>query len=129
MEAKKVTAEVVDEGGSKADRKGGQRKKFKHRFGEKLVSFVNKIKIIIAVCLDLADLVFGNIPLINTLWDFFTVMVLMITLKNKSLAFMALAELPLLGIPPFGFIDSLIPIATILTLADIAGTNAHVIRR
>ena len=114
MEAKKVKAEVVDEGAARKPRRG---------FRDRAISAIIKLKILIAVCMDLADLVFGNIPILNTVWDFITVMVLLVTLKNKPLAFMALAELPLVGIPPFGLIDSVIPIATILTLVDIAWTR------
>ena len=114
MEAKKVKAEVVEEGATRKPKRGSR---------GRLISVIIKIKIIIAVCMDLADLVFGNIPILNTVWDFVTVMVLLVTLKNKPLAFMALAELPFVGIPPFGLIDSVIPIATILTLVDIAWTK------
>ena len=95
-------------------------------FKKSLIRALNKMKLLIAVALDLVDLVMGNIPLLNTAWDFVTVFVLLLILRNKTLAFIALAELPLIGLPPFGLLDALIPMATLLTLADIAEAKFHV---
>ena len=113
--AKKVKAEVMD------GKREGKRKKSNLKEG--FLNLLLKIKLVVAIALDLIDLVLANIPLVNTLWDFVTFLVLMITLRNKWLAFAAFAELPLVGLPMLGQIDAFIPIATILTIIDIAETR------
>ena len=78
-----------------------------------------KYKLFTAIALDVADILFGNIPLLNTIWDIMTFGVLFIILKRKYLAFFALGELIFPGI---GFwskeIDAFVPSATILVLVD-----------
>jgi len=73
--------------------------------------------------------VLANIPILNTLWDFITLAVLLVILKNKWLAIGALGELPLVGLPFLGQIDALIPMATILTLLDSAETKFHIMEK
>jgi hypothetical protein len=68
--------------------------------------------------LDLIDFLIGWIPIVNTVWDMVTFVVLLVILKNKRMAFISLIELPLLGLPPFSIIDMFIPIATIAVLID-----------
>lgn len=82
-----------------------------------------KIKLIIAILLDLVDLVIANIPLLNSIWDLVTMVILFFTLKNKSLAVASMSEIILPGIPFLGQIDALIPMATILTLIDIFSSS------
>ncbi|MFP4112096.1 MAG: hypothetical protein ACLFPQ_04835 [Candidatus Woesearchaeota archaeon] len=79
------------------------------------------IKIAIAVMMDSIDLLFANIPGINTLWDFVTATVLYFMLDNKKLAFFSLTETLIPGLPFFGQIDAVIPLATILTIIDNKG--------
>ena len=117
--AKKVKAEVV------GSRRNGKWNKVK----AKSLKVVLKLKLGVAIILDVVDLVLGNIPILNTIWDLFTVLVLLVILKNKWLAFGALAELPLVGLPILGQIDALIPIATILTLADSVETKFHIMKK
>ncbi|MBT4824234.1 hypothetical protein HN695_02585 [Candidatus Woesearchaeota archaeon] len=86
---------------------------------DEIYKLLNKYRLATAITLDVIDLVFGNIPFLNTIWDFVTCGVLLITLKNKYLAFFALGELLFPGI---GFwskeIDAFIPSATILYFVD-----------
>ncbi|MBW2991593.1 hypothetical protein KY345_00055 [Candidatus Woesearchaeota archaeon] len=110
MEAKKVKAEVV-----------GVESKWKKRFRKfwsRVKKVLNKIKLFIAVLLDLIDLLIGWIPVVNTVWDVVCFLVLLIILKNKKLAFLSLVELPLIGLPPFSIIDMFLPICTIVVLLD-----------
>lgn len=118
MKPKTVEAHVVEHEGKRVHSHKHEGSKW-GRFLGWVKRIVIKVKIGVAIFLDLSDLLFGNIPLINTIWDFVTMAVLLVTLRNKRLAFYALLELPLIGIPPLGIIDSLIPTATILTLLDI----------
>jgi len=118
--ARKVKAEVV--GVRKRKSKAGSIK-------EKAINLILKLKLAIAILLDAVDLVLANIPVLNTLWDFVTFIVLILILKNKWLAFGAFAELPLVGLPVLGQIDALIPIATLLTLLDSAETRFHIIEK
>jgi len=113
-EVKKVKAEVVG------------RKTRWDKFKIIVLKVILKLKLAIAILLDLVDLVLANIPILNTLWDIVTIAVLLIILKNKWLAFGAMAELPLVGLPFLGQIDALIPMATILTLLDSAETKFHI---
>jgi len=106
MESKKVEVEIVD-----VEKKSG-------KFSKKIKSTITKIKLGIAIILDVIDFFIGWIPIINTLWDIVTFIILLIILKNKKLAFLSLIELPLLGLPPFSIIDMVIPIATITVLMD-----------
>lgn len=118
--AKKVKAEVI----------GNPKKKKKpDNFKEGALRFLFKIKLVVAIIMDLIDFVFANIPVLNTLWDFVTFLVLFIILKNKWLAFASFVELPLVGLPMLGQIDALIPMATILTILDSAETKFHVIEK
>jgi hypothetical protein len=118
--AKRVKAEVVGvrKKGAKTDQVKG-----------KILNIILKLKLAIAIILDAIDFVLANIPILNTLWDFVTFIVLILILKNKWLAFGAFAELPLVGLPVLGQIDALIPIATLLTLIDSAETRFHIIER
>lgn len=111
--ARKVKADVV----GKEEKKG---KKSSKGSSKGALGFLSKAKLAVAIILDAIDLVLANIPILNTLWDFVTFAVLMATLKNKWLAGGAFAELPFAGIPLLGQIDAFLPIATIMTLVDIA---------
>lgn len=108
MEAKKVDVEIV-----------GVEKKKK---GNKLLKKINlvwaRIKLGIAIILDLIDFFIAWIPIVNEAWDIITFMVLLIILKNKKLAFISLIELPLIGLPPFSIIDMFLPIATMTVIID-----------
>jgi len=106
MEAKKVDAEVIE------------REYMEGSFSKKPLPIFTRIKFGIAITLDLIDFLIGWIPILNTLWDIVTFIILLIILRNKKLAFFSLLELPLLGLPPFSFIDMLIPVATILVMID-----------
>lgn len=108
MEAKKVDVEIV----------GIKKEKKAYKFLKKIKSIWAKVKLGIAIILDLIDFFIAWIPIINEAWDIITFIVLLIILKNKKLAFISLIELPLLGLPPFSIIDMLIPIATITVLMD-----------
>ena len=116
VEAKKVKAEIVGKG------------KKTNKFIEKIKSIWVRIKLGIAILLDLIDFFIAWIPIVNEAWDIITFLILLIILKNKKLAFLSLIELPLLGLPPFSIIDMLIPIATITVLID-NGTGDLRIRR
>jgi len=116
VEAKKVKVEVV-----------GKEKK-SNKFLKKIRLVFARIKLGIAIILDLIDFLIAWIPIINEAWDIITFLILLIILKNKKLAFISLIELPLLGLPPFSIIDMLIPIATITVLID-NGTGDLRIRR
>lgn len=106
MEAKKVKVEIV-----------GKEKK-ENKFFEKIKAITARIKLGIAVILDIIDFFIAWIPVVNEAWDIITFMVLLVILKNKKLAFVSLIELPLLGLPPFSIIDMFLPIATITVLMD-----------
>ena len=106
MEAKKVKVEIV-----------GRKKKKSNSF-KRIKSALVRIKLGIAIILDGIDFLIGWIPIVNSLWDIVTFMVLLIILKNKKLAFVSLIELPLLGLPPFSIFDMFIPIATLTVLID-----------
>ncbi|MBN1502567.1 hypothetical protein JW930_03415 [Candidatus Woesearchaeota archaeon] len=94
--------------------------KNKGRLKTKLYKVLSKIKVIVALILDGVDLILGNIPLLNSIWDIVTATVLLILLRDKRLALASNIELLLPGLPLLGQIDAFIPIATILTLMDIA---------
>ena len=106
VEAKKVKVEIV-----------GKEKKSSKLF-KKIKLIWARIKLGIAILLDLIDFLIAWIPIVNEAWDIITFLILLIILKNKKLAFISLIELPLLGLPPFSIIDMLIPIATITVLID-----------
>jgi len=106
VEAKKVKVEIV-----------GKEKKSSKLF-KKIKLIWARIKLGIAILLDLIDFFIAWIPIVNEAWDIITFLILLIILKNKKLAFLSLIELPLLGLPPFSIIDMLIPIATITVLID-----------
>lgn len=112
MDEKIVDAEVVESVRNKTRPKPSRRKINSSKM-------IARMKLGVAVFLDLADLILGWIPLINTAWDIVTFAVLLVILKNKRLAFLSLIELPFLGIPPFSIIDAFLPIATALTIMDI----------
>ena len=80
---------------------------------------LNRYRLATAIILDVIDLIFGNIPLVNTIWDIVTCTVLIFILKRKYLAFFALTELLF---PATGTwikrIDAFVPSATILFLVD-----------
>jgi hypothetical protein len=95
-------------------------RKKENRFFKKIKLYFMKIKIGIAIILDIIDFLIGWIPIVNTAWDIVTFIILLIILKNKKLAFLSLIELPLIGLPPFSIIDMFIPVATIITLIDIS---------
>ena len=106
VKAKKVKVEIV-----------GKEKK-SNKFLKKIRLAFARLKLGIAIILDLIDFFIAWIPIINEAWDIITFLILLIILKNKKLAFISLIELPLLGLPPFSIIDMLIPIATITVLID-----------
>jgi len=106
MQAKKVDAEVVE------------REYMNGSFSKKHLPISTRIRLGIAIILDGIDFFIGWIPIVNTLWDFVTFLILLVILRNKKLAFFSLLELPLLGLPPFSFFDMLIPVATILVIID-----------
>jgi hypothetical protein len=110
MEAKKVKVEVVNVQPKK--------KKFFEKFLEKLKKIVFRAKLVIAILLDGIDFLIGWIPIVNTVWDVVSFFILLLILKNKKLAFLSLIELPLLGLPPFSFIDMILPICTVVVLID-----------
>jgi hypothetical protein len=105
QKAKKVRVEVVSQ-------------EKKNKFRSKVTGVINRVKIFVAIVLDGIDFIIGWIPIINTLWDIVTFIILLIILKNKRLAFFSLIELPFVGLPPFSLIDMFIPVATLLTLID-----------
>ena len=106
VEAKKVIVEVVGKG-----RKSS-------KLFNKIKLVWARIKLGIAILLDLIDFLIAWIPIVNEAWDIITFLILLIILKNKKLAFISLIELPLLGLPPFSIIDMFLPIATITVLID-----------
>ena len=106
MEVKKVKAEVVG------------KKTRKQRIFGKIRIILTNLKIFFAIIIDLIDLLFSQIPILNTLWDFVTFLFLLTVLKNKRLAYFSLSELIIPGIPFIGLIDGFIPIATLLVLFD-----------
>ena len=106
MELKKVKVEIVG------------KKKTANKFFKKIKSIWAKVKLGIAIILDLTDFFIAWIPIVNEAWDIITFIILLIILKNKKLAFISLIELPLLGLPPFSIIDMFVPIATITVLID-----------
>ena len=108
MEAKKVKVEIVDI----------NKEKKSNKFFKKIKAITARIKLGIAVILDVIDFFIAWIPIANEVWDVITFMVLLVILKNKKLAFVSLIELPLLGLPPFSIIDMFLPIATITVLID-----------
>ena len=108
MEAKKVDVEIV----------GIKKEKNANKLTKKIISIWAKVKLGIAILLDLIDFFIAWIPIINEAWDIITFIVLLTILKNKKLAFLSLIELPLLGLPPFSIIDMFLPIATITVLMD-----------
>ena len=86
---------------------------------DEIFKLLNKYRLATAITLDVVDLVFGNIPFLNTIWDFVTCGVLLITLKNKYLAFFALGELLFPGTGVLvKRVDAFIPSATILYFVD-----------
>lgn len=113
MEAKKVKVEVVN---PKAQKKPS-----------KIWPIWARIKLAIAIILDLAHFFIGWIPLINSAWSVVTFLVLLVILKNKKLALLSLIEVPLI-LPPFSIIGMLIPIATITVLIDNGITNIKIRR-
>ena len=103
VEAKKVKVEVVN---PKAQKKPS-----------KIWPILARIKLGIAIIVDIIDFLIGWIPLINVAWDIVTFLVLLLILKNKKLALLPLIEVPLI-LPPFSIIGMFIPIATITVLID-----------
>ena len=103
MEAKKVEVEIIN----------GKKESKKTLF----LQFFAKIKLAIAISLDIIDFLIGWIPVINAAWDIVTFLVLLLILKNKKLSLLSLIEVPLI-LPPFSIIGMLIPIATITVLID-----------
>ncbi len=97
---------------------GIKKEKKANKLIKKIKSFWARIKLGIAIILDLIDFFIAWIPIVNEAWDFATFLILLIILKNKKLAFLSLIELPLLGLPPFSIIDMFLPIATITVLID-----------
>jgi len=102
---RRVKAEVV----------GAQKKT--NKFFEKVTSVFNTIKLVIAIILDLSDLVIGIIPFVNAAYDVACSLILLIILKHKKLALLPLIEVPLI-IPPLSFVNMLLPICTITVLLD-----------
>ena len=110
MEYKKVKAEVV-----------GAESRWKKRwlhFRKKAAKALKRVKLIIAIILDLIDFAIAWIPIINTAWDVVCFIILLLILKNKKLAFLSLIELPLIGLPPFSIIDMILPICTVVVMID-----------
>jgi len=80
---------------------------------------LNKHRLATVITLDVVDLVFGNIPLLNTIWDIVTCAALLLILKRKYLAFFALGELLFPGTGTWiKRIDAFVPSATILYFID-----------
>jgi len=109
-EYKKVKAEVVG-----IERKGA---KFWKKIKNNISKITKRIRLTIAVILDLIDFFIAWIPLVNEAWDIISFLILLIILKHKKLAFFSLVELPLLGLPPFSIIDMFLPICTFVVLLD-----------
>ena len=103
MEAKKVKVEVVD--------------KNKRKARNRIWTVFARIKLGIAIVLDIIDFLIGWIPVINAAWDIVTFLIILLILKNKKLALLPLIEVPLI-LPPFSIIGMFIPIATITVLID-----------
>lgn len=116
MEPKKVKVEIVD------------KEKKNSRFLKKIRSILARIKLGIAIILDLIDFFIAWIPIVNEAWDIVTFLVLLIILKNKKLAFLSLIELPLIGLPPFSIFDMFLPISTITVLMDNSVTQIKIQR-
>jgi hypothetical protein len=112
---RRVKAEVV----------GAQKKT--NKFFEKIKNVFNTIKLIIAIILDLADLIIGIIPFVNAAYDVACCLILLIILKHKKLALLPLIEVPLI-IPPLSFVNMLLPICTIAVLLDDGMENVKVYR-
>ncbi len=111
MESKKVNAEIVN------DKKEGKKPLF--------LQFLGKIKLTIAIILDLIHFFIGWIPLINSAWSAATFLILLLILKNKKLAFLSLIEVPLI-LPPFSIIAMILPMATIAVFMDNGMANFKV---
>ena len=106
MKAKKVKVEIVGHDGW-----------FK-KFLKKAKKVLGRIKLGIAIFLDLIDLFIGWIPIVNTAWDVVCFLILLLILKHKKLAYLSLIELPFIGLPPFSIIDMFIPVCSIVVLLD-----------
>jgi hypothetical protein len=96
-----------------------------NNFWKKIISIIHKIKLIIAIILDAADLVIGLIPFVNAAYDIACSLILLIILKHKKLALLPLIEVPLI-IPPLSFINMILPICTITVLLDNGMENVKV---
>ena len=103
MRPKKVDVEIV------SDKKESKKPVF--------LQFLGKLKLTIAIILDLVHFFIGWIPFVNSAWSVATFIVLLLILKNKKLAFLSLIELPLI-LPPFSFIAMILPTASIAVLMD-----------
>jgi hypothetical protein len=88
------------------------------KFWKNIRKTANRIKLIIAVTLDIIDFAIAWIPIVNEIWDIACFLILLLILKNKKLAFISLVELPLLGLPPFSIIDMFLPICTFVVMID-----------
>lgn len=114
-ETRKVKAEIV----------GAEKKT--NKFFKKIRKMFNTVKLVIAIILDLADLIIGIIPLVNTAYDIACSIILLIILKHKKLALLPLIEVPMI-IPPLSFINMILPICTITVLLDNGMENVKVYR-
>lgn len=93
-------------------------KKEPNRYIKPVLNFLVRVRFLVAIALDFLDFFFAWIPVLNSVWDIVTFLFLMVTLKNKQLASISLAELVLIGFPPFSTLDAFIPMALILTTID-----------
>jgi hypothetical protein len=89
-------------------------------FWKKIVNVLNKIKLLIAIVLDLVGLAIGWLPIVNSIWTLACFFILVLILKHKKLALVSLIELPLI-IPPFSIIAMFLPICTLVVLLDNQG--------
>jgi len=75
-------------------------------------------KMLVALGLDAVDMIVGNIPGVNTVWDFVTIGTLLIVLDNKKYALLNSWELFMPGIPGTGQVDALFPTALLTAYLD-----------
>jgi len=103
-------------------------KEFFYKGIKTIVNFLIKIRLAIAIVLDIVDFFVAWFPFINSLWDVVSFLFLLITLRNKTLASLSLLELAFVGFPPFNVYDAFIPSATILTIIDFLQTEVYVVK-
>jgi len=80
--------------------------------------FLNN-KVFMAIFIDALDFIcFSRFPVLNTIFDFFVMVLMYLFLKNKSLTYLLGGELPFVGVPPLSNVDAMIPMTTIIAILD-----------